>query len=277
MNDRTRSIENRSTLPPWLIFGFLFWVAFLLVLEPGNVARAITGGIRLTFGGEAIRIVGAALIGGASTPVVIVLIRRYRLAETSNSRNVMWLLFALIALAGVLNIASSFAAAWIFEHRWLPHASNVSDQLIRNWALLTFALASFAIFVETATRIGVPCMGITRQAGSDKSRRIFVKSGRATLVVDVDSIDWMEAQGNYVALHVGPDTHLIRDTLSRLENQIDSSRFVRAHRRIIVAIDRIQSIYRADNGGAVLRLKTGQELVASRRHRRFVQEKWKAL
>jgi two-component system LytT family response regulator len=58
----------------------------------------------------------------------------------------------------------------------------------------------------------------------------------------VDEIDWIEAADYYARLHVGGTTHLVRETLSALEKQLDPSRFLRVHRSAIVNVARVRSL-----------------------------------
>jgi two-component system LytT family response regulator len=108
-------------------------------------------------------------------------------------------------------------------------------------------------------------------------QRIAYKSRKGESFVDVDRVDWIEAQGNYVALHVGPQAHLVRDTLANIQRQLDPARFVRIHRRAIVAVDRITAIQPEGNGDATLRLVDGRELRASRSHRKAIRDHWQRL
>jgi two-component system LytT family response regulator len=86
-------------------------------------------------------------------------------------------------------------------------------------------------------------------------------------VVDLDAVDWIETQGNYQALHVGAATHLLRETSERLEARLDPARFVRIHRRAIVAVGRVRKMEPLANGDANVHLSNGAELRLSRRHR----------
>jgi DNA-binding LytR/AlgR family response regulator len=94
--------------------------------------------------------------------------------------------------------------------------------------------------------------------------------GRIDLV-RLDTVDWIESQGNYLALHLGGATHLVRDTLTRLEPQLDPARFVRVHRRAIVRIDRVDAMAPLSGGDAELRLTTGARVRVSRAHRERVR------
>ncbi len=94
--------------------------------------------------------------------------------------------------------------------------------------------------------------------------RLMVKSGGRIYFVRVADIDWIEAAGNYVRLHVGKDDHLLRESLTALEKKLDASRFVRVHRSTIVNIDRIREIQPAFNADYVIILEGGKELALSR-------------
>jgi two-component system LytT family response regulator len=94
--------------------------------------------------------------------------------------------------------------------------------------------------------------------------RVTVKSGRDTLVVDLQSIDWMEAADNYIRLHVRSREYLLRETLAALEAQLDPDRFVRIHRSVIVPVDRIAAVSPASHGDAEVLLRDGTRLTASR-------------
>lgn len=64
-------------------------------------------------------------------------------------------------------------------------------------------------------------------------------SGRV-LFVTLDEIDWIEAADNYVCLHCGAGTHMVRETMNELDARLDPARFARVHRSTIVNIDRIK-------------------------------------
>ncbi|HWS90079.1 MAG TPA: response regulator [Pyrinomonadaceae bacterium] len=95
-------------------------------------------------------------------------------------------------------------------------------------------------------------------------RRIPVKSARDTTLILTEHVDWIGSAGHYLELHVGGETHLIREQLSRLEAKLDPERFVRIHRSAIVNVDRIKSLRPLFNGDHVVVLKDGRELNLSR-------------
>src|SRR5690606_37826529 len=84
-------------------------------------------------------------------------------------------------------------------------------------------------------------------------QRLVVRRGERYHLVVVDRIDWLEAEGNYVRIHVGADTDLIRSTLRELEAALDPQQFTRIHRGTIVNISRVASISPSTHGdGSVI-------------------------
>lgn len=73
--------------------------------------------------------------------------------------------------------------------------------------------------------------------------RIPIKTNGRITFVETVSIDWIEADDNYVRLYVGDRSHLVREKLSRLETQLDSNRFIRIHRSAIINADRIKELH----------------------------------
>lgn len=101
-------------------------------------------------------------------------------------------------------------------------------------------------------------------SGGNVIERLTVKSdGRVTLL-PVRDIDWIEAEKDYVRLHVGKQWHVIRDTIKNLEGQLDPKRFVRIHRSTIVNIERVRELQPMFKGAFVVALQDGTELRLSR-------------
>ena len=94
--------------------------------------------------------------------------------------------------------------------------------------------------------------------------RLVVKNGGKVTFVRVDEIDWIEAADYYVRLHVARKSHLLRETMSALEEQLDPARFFRVHRSAIVNLDRLVEIQPYFHGEHVLVLQDGSKLKLSR-------------
>ena len=96
---------------------------------------------------------------------------------------------------------------------------------------------------------------------------ISVAGRTSTQLVRVEDVDWFEAEGNYVRLHVGKVSHLIRSTLRAMEEQLDPSAFIRIHRSTIVNVNRIGEIQPWFGGDYIALLHDGRQLRVSRSHR----------
>lgn len=94
--------------------------------------------------------------------------------------------------------------------------------------------------------------------------RLSIKAEGRVVLVRVADIDWIGAANNYVEIHVGGANHLMRETLSQLETQLDPERFLRISRSTIVAVDRIREIQPLFHGEHAIILNGGVKLTASR-------------
>ena len=103
--------------------------------------------------------------------------------------------------------------------------------------------------------------------------RILVREGKRMAVLRTEAIDWAEAEGDYVALHVGPRTHLIRETLTRLAAQL-GPRFVRVHRSRLVNLDRVRDLRPTASGDCTVRMTDGTAVRASRRYWRDLADRF---
>lgn len=94
--------------------------------------------------------------------------------------------------------------------------------------------------------------------------RFTVRIGTRILLIESKDVDWIEADGDYAVLHVGDESHLLREPLRKLASQLDPAQFVRVHRSAIVRIDRVAEMKALVNRDVLLRLRNGVPLRASR-------------
>lgn len=94
--------------------------------------------------------------------------------------------------------------------------------------------------------------------------RFEVRIGRRVVFVEAADVQWIEADGDYATLHVGEQTWLLRESLNRLSQLLDPARFVRVHRSTIVRIDCVAELRALSNRDALLRLRDGTPVRASR-------------
>ncbi|MDB4950614.1 MAG: response regulator receiver [Gemmatimonadetes bacterium] len=96
---------------------------------------------------------------------------------------------------------------------------------------------------------------------------IRVSEKDAFSLVGVEDVDWFEADGNYIRVHTGGKSHLIRGVLRGLDGRLDPSRFVRIHRSIILNVTRLKHVRPWFGGQHVAVLRDGTELRVSRTYR----------
>lgn len=104
-------------------------------------------------------------------------------------------------------------------------------------------------------------------------RRVSIRSHAGEEFLDMQDVDWIEAQNYYAAFHAGVRTLLAKISLKRLERELDPERFVRIHRSTIVAIDFIARVSTDDPGEWYAVLKDGTHRRVSRSGRRLLQKK----
>lgn len=97
--------------------------------------------------------------------------------------------------------------------------------------------------------------------------RLAIQDGGKTNCVDVESIDWVDAAGDYMCVHVNGETLVLRGTMKRLEELLDPETFVRVHRSAIVNRHRVRSMRPHRNGEYFLRLRCNHELKLSRKYK----------
>lgn len=97
--------------------------------------------------------------------------------------------------------------------------------------------------------------------------RLVIKAAGKVTLLRTSEIEWIDADGDYVRIHVGKTSHLLRETMTRLEAQLDPARFVRIHRSTIVNLERVKELQPFFRGEYVLVLTGGATLKLSRGYR----------
>ncbi len=107
----------------------------------------------------------------------------------------------------------------------------------------------------------------------DRPDRIAIKSAGSVLFIKVSEIDWIEAADYYSCLHVGTKSHLLRRSMTELEQELAPSVFCRIHRSTIVNLERVKGLKLGEDGEYEVLLDNGTKLPLSRRHRKQLQER----
>ena len=101
--------------------------------------------------------------------------------------------------------------------------------------------------------------------------RLAIKDGSSTSFVSIRDIDWIDAAGDYMCVHVGTQTHIMRTTMKELESKLDASVFQRVHRSTIVNLERVEKVSSHMNGEYYLTLIGGSTLKMSRSYKNKIK------
>ena len=110
------------------------------------------------------------------------------------------------------------------------------------------------------------------KAKANYSERFVIRASGRILHLKAGDVDWIEAEGNYVRLHIGKESHLLRETISNLEPQLDPSQFRRIHRSTMVRLDQIRELRPCFHGEYQVILRDGTEVTMSRNYREKLPE-----
>ena len=172
----------------------------------------------------------------------------------------------------------------IFVTAYDQHALRAFQVRALDYLLKPFDRERFTDALERARRqierdetgdLGRRLLALVKDLRKDQPRsdRLVVKSGGRLFFLRTDEIDWIEAAGNYVRLHVGTTSHLLRETMNAIEGRLDPEKFFRIHRCRIVNMERIQELQPWLNGEYAVLLRTGTRLTLSRGYREKLQER----
>ena len=101
--------------------------------------------------------------------------------------------------------------------------------------------------------------------------KLAIKDHESTLLVAIDDIDWVDAAGDYMCIHVKGETHIMRSTLKNLMARLDQEKFKRIHRSTIVNLDRIVKATPLQKGEYLLDLDCEERLKVSRNYRHEIK------
>jgi two-component system, LytTR family, response regulator len=153
----------------------------------------------------------------------------------------------------------------IDDERFHIALSRARDSLSRDREHdLSNRLSRLVNDIRTASRPSPP-------TASGGDHRIMVRSGGRVMFVKVEEIDWVEAAGDYVSIHSGKKSWLLRETISALEKRLTPYGFARIHRSTIVQLRRVSELRTLDNGEYLVLLADGTQLRLSRNYRQALE------
>jgi DNA-binding LytR/AlgR family response regulator len=221
---------------------------------------------------------------GLLIPLVVLFERRFPLRWTTLPRNLGWHLAGSVAfsVAHVLlmvllrHIAYALAGEQYRYGDWLAELRYEYLKDVRSYAMILVAVLTYRLFllrlqgearVLDAPEPAASDTPLAPAAAQPRPERFLVRKLRKEFLIAAADIEWLQAQGNYLGLHVNGHDYLLRSTLTEFLEQLDPARFARVHRSYAVNLDRIAEIEPTDGGDARLRMKDGTQVPCSRRYR----------
>lgn len=155
------------------------------------------------------------------------------------------------------------------EHALRAFDADAIDYVLKPFDQARFDQAMARVYTHWQGRqaANTPSTADGQEMAAGSLQRIGVRVGEHLRVVQVADIDWIRADGNYVRIRAGGETLLHRETLSRLAATLDSTRFLRIHRAVIVNMERVREVHPLFGGNAEVILHDGTHLPLSRRFR----------
>lgn len=124
-----------------------------------------------------------------------------------------------------------------------------------------------------ATSTGAPSTQAVSsgEAPTEQDRKIAIKDSEAVTLVNQEEIDWVDAAGDYMCIHVQGKTHIMRSTMKELLGKLNPSQFKRIHRSTIANLNRIEQVIPHTKGEYFLHLDCGERLKVSRNYREAIK------
>jgi two-component system, LytTR family, response regulator len=163
-----------------------------------------------------------------------------------------------------------------FDHDRFNSALQRAKTFVRQQKLGEISESLFAMLQDLKVNTGespseTDNRNPERAAPKEPLDRVVIKSGGRIYFLKIEEIDWVEGAGDYLSLHSGDQTHLIRETMGNFYAKLDSQKFLRIHRSTVVNIERIKDIQPLFKGDYIITMTSGIRLKASRSYRRELQ------
>lgn len=230
--------------------------------------------------------VSSALLVLALLPAVIVAERRWPIRFDTWPRNLPWhllfsVLFSLVHVVGMIvlrKLAYAAIAGWHYDFgSWWINFGYEYLKDVRSYFLIIGVLMLYRLWwlrqQGEAKLLAEPEEGPPVEP-VDRPDRFLVRKLGKEFLINASEIEWLQASGNYVNLHVRGRDYPLRSTMAGIEARLDPARFLRVHRGYFVNLDYLAEIEPLETGDARLRLRDGTTVPCSRRYRAALRERY---
>lgn len=222
--------------------------------------------------------ISSSLLWLAIIPLVLTFDRRWPLDGGQLRRHLprhvlLTVPVSLLHVVGMVGLRHLAYAAMGEAYRFGHWPSELFYEYLKDARSYALILAIFYFYRLVLLRLqgevrvlAAPDIGPPVEPLERPDRFLVKKLGKEFLIAAGD-IEWLEAQGNYINLHVRGRSYPLRATMAAIEGQLDATRFLRVHRSHIVNLDHLAEIVPLDTGDAQLKLRDGSVVPCSRRYR----------
>lgn len=264
----------------WALFVLIQWIGNVLViwLEFGRSDNGLPLWKPVVWEGSSLLVL-AALI-----PLVLAFDRRFPLRYESLgpgllAHGLFTIPFSLIHVAGMVMIRKVAYAVAGMSYDFGDLQRELVYEFLKDFRTYAGFLAIIYLYrfillrAQGEARLLDPPQDPGVEPPTEYTERFLVKMLGKEFLVNVNDLEWLQASGNYVNLHVGKRSYPLRGTMTGIEQQLDPACFSRVHRSCIVNLDQISEIEPLETGDARIRLKSGAVLPCSRRFRAALRER----
>ena len=227
----------------------------------------------------------SGLLTLALIPAVLAVERRWPFRLDSWRASLPWHLlaslpFSLLHVGGMVALRKLTYAAMGGHYRfgaWWPNFGYEYLKDVRSYFLIIALVSLSRLWLMRwqgeARLLAEPDEGPPVEPVERPERFLVRKLGKEFLV-NASEIEWLQASGNYVNLHVRGRDYPLRSTMAGIEERLDARRFVRVHRSYAINLDYLAEIEPLDAGEARLRMRDGSAVPCSRRYRALLRERF---
>ena len=221
----------------------------------------------------------SCLVALALVPLVIAFARRFPLQIGSVRRNLGWhalgsMVFSLLHVSGMVGLRH-LVYRWqggVYDFgNWPRELGYEYLKDVRTYVVILLVVGAYRLLLlrlqGEARLLDAPDEGIESPESIERPDRFLVRKLGKEFLVSANDIEFLQASGNYVNLHMRGRDYPLRTTMAAIEPRMDPARFVRVHRSYMVNLDCIAEIEPLDTGDARLLLRDGARIPCSRRYR----------
>jgi len=275
--------RRRYEIALWAMFFLVQWLGNVVVIwfDHGRSGLDFPIWKPMLWEGSSLLVI-AALI-----PAILAFDRRFPLRIENLTRSLpphllFTVAFSLIHVLAMVTIRKAVYAGFGMSYDFGPWPRELFYEYLKDFRAYAGLLAIIYLYRFILLRLQGEARLLDQPADEPPESlpaypdRVLVKMLGKEYLVNMDEVDWLEASGNYVNLHVGKRCYPLRGTMSGIEQRLDPARFSRVHRSCLVNLDRIEQIEPLESGDARIQLKCGQTLPFSRRYRAALRERLEA-